>query len=125
MAAAPASQRAPPETVMLDELVAQYEPVPFDHKAHASMAQMWDGCTTCHQGQGSATSFEWASHTPNSVQQGDEWRIDGLAEAVRAGSREVPAATPHGEVRLGLELSRRERAILLAGGLVAYARGRP
>jgi aconitate hydratase len=59
------------------------------------------------------------------VQQGDEWRIDGLAEAVRAGSREVPAATPHGEVRLGLELSRRERAILLAGGLVAYARGRP
>ena len=22
------------------------------------------GCTICHQGQGSATSFEWASHTP-------------------------------------------------------------
>ena len=56
------------------------------------------------------------------VEQGDEWRIDGLAEAVRAGRREVAAVTPHGEVRLGLELSARERAILLAGGLVAYAR---
>ena len=56
------------------------------------------------------------------VEEGDEWRIDGLAEAVRAGAREVVAATPRGELRLGLELTGRERAILLAGGLVAYAR---
>ena len=56
------------------------------------------------------------------VEQGDEWRIDELAAAVREGGREVVAVTPHGEVRLGLELSGRERAILLAGGLVAYAR---
>jgi len=56
------------------------------------------------------------------VEEGDEWGIDGLAEAVRSGTRELVAATPAGEVRLGLELSRRERAILLAGGLVAYAR---
>jgi predicted aconitate hydratase len=55
------------------------------------------------------------------VEQGDEWRIDGLAEAVREGGREVVAATPRGEVRLGVELSARERAILLAGGLIAYA----
>jgi predicted aconitate hydratase len=56
------------------------------------------------------------------VEQGDEWRIDGLAEAVRRRERAVVAVTPHGEIRLGLELSGRERAILLAGGLVAYAR---
>ena len=31
------------------------------------------GCTVCHQGQGSATSFKWASHTPNSPKQGHEW----------------------------------------------------
>jgi len=31
------------------------------------------GCTICHQGQGSATSFKWASHTPNSPKQGHEW----------------------------------------------------
>ncbi|HTQ37525.1 MAG TPA: c-type cytochrome [Pirellulales bacterium] len=34
------------------------------------------GCTICHQGQGSATSFEWASHTPNSPQQGRDWAHD-------------------------------------------------
>ncbi|HEY2826404.1 MAG TPA: c-type cytochrome, partial [Pirellulales bacterium] len=34
------------------------------------------GCTICHQGQGSATSFEFASHTPNSPQQGHEWAHD-------------------------------------------------
>ncbi|NCA11904.1 hypothetical protein EBR56_08885, partial [bacterium] len=31
------------------------------------------GCTICHQGQGSATSFKWASHTPNTPKQGHEW----------------------------------------------------
>jgi aconitate hydratase len=56
------------------------------------------------------------------IEEGDEWRIEGLAAAVRSGEREVAASTPHGEVRLGLELSARERAILLAGGLIAYAR---
>jgi aconitate hydratase len=55
------------------------------------------------------------------IEQGDEWRVDGLADAVRAGEHEVVAATPHGEVRLGLELSARERQILLAGGLIAYS----
>jgi len=56
------------------------------------------------------------------VEQGDEWRIDGLAEAVRRGDSEVVAATPLGDVRLGVQLSPREREILLAGGLIAYAR---
>jgi hypothetical protein len=37
-----------PDVVMLDELVAVYEPVPFDHKTHAAMAEMWQGCETCH-----------------------------------------------------------------------------
>jgi aconitate hydratase len=55
------------------------------------------------------------------VEMGDEWRIEGLAEAVGAGRRDVVAVTPRGEVQLGLELTGRERAILLAGGLVAYA----
>lgn len=37
-----------PDTVILRELVGLYQPVPFDHKTHAEMAEMWDGCTTCH-----------------------------------------------------------------------------
>ncbi len=32
------------------------------------------GCTICHDGQGSATSFQWASHTPNTSQEAEEWR---------------------------------------------------
>lgn len=30
-------------------------------------------CTVCHDGQGSATEFKWASHTPNSTEQRKEW----------------------------------------------------
>ncbi len=32
------------------------------------------GCTVCHEGQGSATSFQWASHTPNDVATRGRWR---------------------------------------------------
>src|SRR3954471_5536178 len=39
--------RAPPLVVM-NELEALYEPVPFDHQSHAKMSEMWDGCETCH-----------------------------------------------------------------------------
>jgi len=31
------------------------------------------GCTICHDGQGSATEFKWASHTPNDPHQALEW----------------------------------------------------
>jgi cytochrome c551/c552 len=31
------------------------------------------GCTICHQGQGSATSFKWSSHSPDNPTQAHEW----------------------------------------------------
>ncbi len=31
------------------------------------------GCTICHDGQGSATEFKWASHTPNNPHQALQW----------------------------------------------------
>ncbi len=31
------------------------------------------GCTSCHEGQGSGTSFQNASHTPNSPDIGEKW----------------------------------------------------
>lgn len=37
-----------PDVVILRELENEYEPVPFDHLSHAMMAEMWDGCVTCH-----------------------------------------------------------------------------
>ena len=37
-----------PNVVSLKELEKDYNPVPFEHQAHAKMAEMWNGCTTCH-----------------------------------------------------------------------------
>ena len=37
-----------PDVVILRELESTYEAVPFEHRLHAKMAQMWDGCVTCH-----------------------------------------------------------------------------
>ena len=34
------------------------------------------GCTICHEGQGSATSFQWASHTPNTPHQMHQWQVE-------------------------------------------------
>ena len=31
------------------------------------------GCTICHDGQGSASDFKWASHTPNNPNQALDW----------------------------------------------------
>jgi aconitate hydratase len=56
------------------------------------------------------------------AEQGQGWRIPGLGEAVRSGRSELEAETPAGPVRLVLRLSDRERAIILTGGLVAYAK---
>ena len=50
------------------------------------------------------------------VEQGQEWRIPVRLEG------ELEAETPVGSVRLELRLTARERAILRAGGLIAYAR---
>jgi cytochrome c2 len=32
------------------------------------------GCTICHDGQGSSTTFKYASHSPNSPAEANEWR---------------------------------------------------
>lgn len=36
------------EVVKLDELSKKYEPVTFQHRAHAQMSEMSGGCVTCH-----------------------------------------------------------------------------
>ncbi len=41
-----------------------------DSSPHPMMAI---GCTICHQGQGSSTSFKWASHMPNSPKEAHQW----------------------------------------------------
>lgn len=34
------------------------------------------GCTVCHDGQGSATEFKYASHSPNTIEDQTRWRSD-------------------------------------------------
>ncbi|MEM7315621.1 MAG: hypothetical protein AAF497_20980, partial [Planctomycetota bacterium] len=34
------------------------------------------GCTSCHEGQGSATAFKFASHAPNDTEQEEQWMKD-------------------------------------------------
>jgi predicted aconitate hydratase len=52
------------------------------------------------------------------VQQGDEWLIRGVRSTVESRRTELEAPVP-----LEAQLTSREREILLAGGLIAYARG--
>lgn len=65
--AAPASQPSEwgPDVVMMKELESLYDPVPFNHKTHAQMADMWYGCTTCHHRSPQPTTQPTAnaSHT--------------------------------------------------------------
>ncbi|MEW6050112.1 MAG: cytochrome c3 family protein [Candidatus Zixiibacteriota bacterium] len=37
-----------PDSMLLDELASEYQPVHFNHKLHAKMAQMGQNCVTCH-----------------------------------------------------------------------------
>jgi len=59
-----------PNVVNLKELVNLYDPVPFDHKSHAQMAAMWDGCQTCHHRTPVASTRPApATHTQNDSAQ--------------------------------------------------------
>jgi len=40
--------REAPVSMLLDELVSIYQPVQFDHRGHAGMAEMGLDCATCH-----------------------------------------------------------------------------
>lgn len=48
------------------------------------------GCTTCHNGQGSATSFHWSSHTPNNGIIEKKWTNDLGWQHIHAGDWEFP-----------------------------------
>ena len=45
------------------------------------------GCTVCHEGQGSATAFKWASHAPNDV--GSRRQMERRIRLVRQSALDV------------------------------------
>jgi aconitate hydratase len=57
------------------------------------------------------------------VSQDHRWTIRRVAAGIRAGNEKLEAETPHGSVRLDARFTERERAILVAGGLLAHTRG--
>jgi predicted CXXCH cytochrome family protein len=71
-----------PDVVILDDLQKLYQPVPFSHKEHAQMAEMWNGCQTCHH------------RTPEQGQNHDAAapaHLKGAARPDQAQSNTVPA----------------------------------
>ena len=55
--------------------------------------------------------------------QGDEWRIEGVREAIGSGEIKLVAANAEGEqIPLEARLLSREREVLLAGGMLKYLR---
>lgn len=48
------------------------------------------GCTSCHNGQGSSTSFHWASHTPNDPEAEHRWKEKLGWSHIHPGDWEFP-----------------------------------
>src|SRR5215217_7909513 len=57
------------------------------------------------------------------VNQGDEWKIEGVREAITADEQALTAHSNDGvEIKLDIKLSPREREVLLAGGTLKFLR---
>lgn len=80
-AAGKTGRGAVPDSMLLDVLAKDYEPVPFSHKAHADMAGMATGCATCHHHteEGKAPPACITCHDPQV--EGTDPRMPGLKGA--------------------------------------------
>ena len=57
------------------------------------------------------------------VNQGDEWKIGGVREAITADEQALTANSNDGvEIKLDIKLSPREREVLLTGGTLKFLR---
>lgn len=83
--------RVPP-VVMLDDLVALYQPVPFDHRSHAKMSEMWDGCETCHHRKPNPATRP--SDLPSTRTQSDAAKIPRCRECHRPAAQEANLKMP-------------------------------
>lgn len=59
-----------------------------------------------------------------SAREGDEWSIEGVRDAVGAGATRLVARCPGNDLELRMDLSPRERDILLVGGLLRFVKQR-
>jgi len=59
-----------PDIVILDEMEREFVPVPFNHKGHARMAEMGQGCSFCHH-------FSTAGKPPPSCNSCHDPNVEG------------------------------------------------
>ena len=83
------------DVVVLKELMTTYEAVPFAHRKHAEMAQMGDGCKTCHHREPASAATRKNATTRSSESAPNE---DGTphetTEAERVAWQGEAAKTP-------------------------------
>ncbi len=94
LAATPTSQPTSqpslgPKVVILRTLEDQYEPVPFSHAKHAEMAQMWDGCITCHHHTPDATTRPADDDHPTTQDASAQWPRCNGCHAVDAATADI------------------------------------
>ncbi|CAN5528613.1 hypothetical protein BH10PLA1_BH10PLA1_16830 [soil metagenome] len=85
-----------PKVVMLNALEDQYEPVPFAHARHAEMAQMWDGCVTCHHIAPDATTPPSDNTHPTTQADSGKWPQCKGCHAVVAEKADIHRPTLKG-----------------------------
>lgn len=64
----PTTRSYGPDVIVLKQLQQTYDTVPFDHRAHAQMSEMWNGCVTCHHRTPATRPATGEAH-PNSHDQ--------------------------------------------------------
>lgn len=77
-----------PDVVVLRELVNLYDPVPFDHRGHAQMAEMWQGCVTCHHRSPAPTTQPAAASPAEHRAQSDSSAIPACKSCHEASTAE-------------------------------------
>ena len=74
-------RRHGPELVILDKLEELYLPVPFDHRGHAEMAEMINGCAVCHHHTPEGASFPACQSCHETSPKREDIRKPGLKAA--------------------------------------------
>lgn len=80
-AAGEEAQKRAPDLVLLNELENLYLPVPFDHKGHAEMAEMTQGCVVCHHHTPEGTEHPACKGCHELSPQREDMRKPGLKGA--------------------------------------------
>ena len=84
-----------PDVVVMKELEALYEPVPFDHRGHAKMAEMWDGCKTCHHREPQVSAVQAEGKKPAARTQEETKKVPACKSCHQVGEEKADIKMPN------------------------------